>query len=116
MSEVIAKVIEDIVEAKAAAEPEDIELEGFGAKRIFKGHELYWREDGPNETGVFLTAKGKIAYWSFHAHADQEKFEVYEDLDELWEEQDWIKPQMRSAIQREYVTLTNKPIVERLDI
>jgi hypothetical protein len=103
-----------------SSELQDIELEGFGAKRIFKGHELYWEAnpDG-SEAGVFLTAKGKIVFWRLILRGRQdegETFEVYDDLDELWEEQDQITTRMRGEIQREYVTLTAKPIVERLDI
>jgi hypothetical protein len=122
MSEVIADLVKGYVEAKEteAAEPDDIELEWNGAKKIFKGHTLYWHEDTEGETGVFLTAKGKVAYWHINASAyepeDEEQFEVYKDLDQLWEEQGWIESRMRSAIQREYVRLTDKPIVERLNI
>ena len=119
MSEVIADMVSDYVEAKAT-ELGDIELEGLGPRRIFKGRELYWQADGDSETGVFLTAKGAIAYWRLVPRAineeEQETFEVYADLEELWENQDWIKPRVRSAIQREYGALTNKPMVERLDI
>jgi hypothetical protein len=119
MSEFLAEAAANYVEARDR-EPEEIVLEGYSGKKIFKGHELYRREDSDSETGVFLTAKGNIVYWSLLPRAvheeDQEKFEVYDNLEQLWEQQGWIKPHMRSKIQREYATLTNQPIVERLDI
>jgi hypothetical protein len=120
MSEVMGELAKDYVEAKTT-EPEDIELEGYGAKRVFKGHELYWSEDGSSETGVFLTARGKIAYWSFCPGGEPaETFKVYEDLDELWQEQEGLEEQykgsIKTQIQTGYQSLTNKPMVERLDI
>jgi hypothetical protein len=122
MSEVIAGLVEDFVEAKAAepVEPDEIELVGFSGKKVFEGHTLYWENNSDGETGVFLTARGKIAYWNCIPRAmnpdDLETFEVYENLDQLWEERDWLAPRVRSTIQREYVALTERPIVEHLDI
>ena len=114
MSEFVAEAASKYVEA-STAEPDEIELAGRGPKRIFKGHTLYWSAVGAVETGVFLTAKRRIAYWSF-SPLDDEVFEVYDSLEELWEEQHRIKPRVKASIQREYVELTKESIVERLDI
>jgi hypothetical protein len=114
MAEVIAEMVQDYVVAKTT-ELKEIELQAQGVKRIFRGHRLYWSDDGVEETGVFLTARGKIAYWWYHDGTGDEEFQVYEDLDELWAKKN-IEPRMRIAIQREYVAVTNKPLVERLDI
>ena len=115
MSEVIAEMVQDYVVAKTT-ELKDIELEAMGVKRIFRGHRLYYgSDDGIVTQGVFLTARHKIAYWWFHDGTGDEDFQVYEDLDELWAKKN-IDSRMRITIQREYAAVTNKPLVERLDI
>jgi hypothetical protein len=121
VSEFVADAAKDYVESRG--EPEDIELEGEGVKRVFKGSELYWEKTRDSELGVFLTAKGQIAYWSYVPYAigdgDKEEFEVYETLDEFLEE-DWINEKrnksIKAAVQREYAALTSRTVVERLDI
>jgi hypothetical protein len=107
---------------RATAEPGDIELEGPEGKKIFKGHTLYWSDDRYQQLGVFLTAKGAIAFWNFVPESSDPdpEWELYDDIDDFFAEQDWIEEDrnrhMKAEIQREYVALTNKPFVERLDI
>jgi predicted DNA-binding protein len=118
MSEFIAEAAGKYVNYRNS-EPEDIGLEADGVKRIFKGHRLYWEEDSNGaQCGVFLTAKRAIAYWVLDI--DGPKFEVYDDLEELFETQDWLEERdhrtVKSEIQKEYAALTKETIVERLDI
>jgi hypothetical protein len=107
-----------------SSDPEEIVLEGLAGKRVFKGNCLYWHEDRDVETGVYLTAKGAIAYWhccprAINAH-EREVFEVYDDLDELFQEQDWLEERRQRAtkqeIQQTYADITGRRVVEHLDI
>lgn len=73
--------------------------------------------------GIFLTAKHAIAYWNFSANAtkeDRETFQTYDDLDSLFEDQDWLNKRwaahIKAEAQNEYATLMGRPAVERLDI
>jgi hypothetical protein len=118
ISEFVAEAAKRYVDSKTT-EPDDIDVEGSGRKRIFKGHTLYWDDEPGCETGVFLTAKRKIAYWYWNG-SDPETFEIYDTLDELWEEQDWLNKKnyrnVKTEIEAQYIWLTKEEIVERLDI
>jgi hypothetical protein len=122
MSEFVVDAAKDYLASEA--KPGTIELQGLGAKKVFQGNELYWNADSNSEKGVFLTAKGAIAYWSCVPRAinpgEREIFQVYGDLDQLFEEQDWLNKNrnshIKTAIQQEYVALTNRRLVEELDI
>jgi hypothetical protein len=103
MAELVAEAASKYVDY-SNREPEQIELEGEGVKRRFKGHRLYWFQDYDNQQGVVLTAKRNIAYWNYVPRTNPENrvsFEVYEDLDELFENQEWLaerhkgKPNMK---------------------
>jgi hypothetical protein len=123
MSEFVIEAANDYL-AHESAEPQEIELDGFGVKRIFKGNTLYWSKDRDNEIGVFLTAKHKIAYWNCTPGAVNEEergtFKTYDDLDAFFEDQDWLNKRhsthIKAEIQREYAALIGRPVIERLDI
>jgi hypothetical protein len=124
----ISEAIADIATAavNSQTEPEEVKLEGFSATKIFKGHELYWEDEGNNQYGVFLTAKGKIVKWELVPTArdgDDEMFKIYDTLEEYFEEAHdaWRGTEKawrarKQQIQGEYSRLTQKEIVERLDI
>jgi hypothetical protein len=102
---------------------ETIELQGGGQKRIFKGHTLHWREDSDHECGVFLTAKGAVAFWHrvYRANPEEsEEFEVYQDLTDLFQEQDWLGNRrykcMKADICQENAQRTGNTNVEWMDI
>jgi hypothetical protein len=122
MAEFVAEAASKYVDY-SNREPEQIELEGEGVKRRFKGHRLYWFQDIDNQQGVFLTAKRNIAYWNYVPRtnpAQRVEFEVYEDLDELFENQEWLaerhKGKTKQEIQKEYAAFTRETVVEELDI
>jgi hypothetical protein len=122
MSEFVIDAAKDYLEAQA--KPGEIVLQGLGQKRIFAGNQLYWNVDRDHEMGVFLTAKGAIAFWSLLPRAinpdEREKFEVFDTLEEFLEEKEWIHERrnrgMKEQIEQEYSALTNRQRVERLDI
>jgi hypothetical protein len=123
MSEVIAELVRNHVEAKDAAGPQAIELEGEGQKRVFQGRTLYWDNDRDSETGVFLTAKGAIAFWMYipaEVNGNCETFKVYDSLEEFFDDNDWLDKRhnrhIKDAVQREYKALTGEKLVEHLDI
>jgi hypothetical protein len=122
ISKFVVEAAQDYV--NSASEPGDIELQGNGSKRIFKGQELFWEETTETQTGVFLTAKGKLVFWYYCPRAtnqyEQEEFAVYDDLDELFETQDWLSKKQNQHIKTEilanYKTGAGRLTVERLDI
>jgi len=122
MSEFVAEAAKEYLDSEV--KPGTIELQGFGAKRVFKGNELYGEENRDNQIGVYLTAKGAIVYWSFVPMAinpdEAEEFVVYRTLEELFNHQDWLvenkNRRIKSTIQQEYVALTRRSLVENLDI
>jgi hypothetical protein len=103
-------------------EPEEIELKGTSRKRTFQGHTLYWNGDRESELGVFLTSKASIAYWSFVPGAinseQREEFEVYDSLDDLFAEQNWLdeRKNVKTAIEDEFAAITGQRTVEQLEI
>jgi hypothetical protein len=93
---------------------EEIEVQGSGQKRIFSGRTLYREREAEEETGVFLTMGGKITFWRWvrdAVHAwDEEQFETYDSLDELWEGKPWLLKirRMKSGIEAAYAQLTQR--------
>ena len=63
---------------------------------------------------------GKVIYASGGQSEQVETLEVCDDLDELFEKEDWLNDRknrhIKAAIQREYAALTNRKVVEELDI
>src|SRR6516164_5134087 len=62
-AEFFAEAAAQYVDSRTKAEPGEIELLGFGPKRVFTGRTLYRHQTRDDDLGVFLTAKGSIAYW-----------------------------------------------------
>jgi hypothetical protein len=122
-AEFFAEAAAQYVDSRTKAEPGEIELLGFGPKRVFTGRTLYRHQTRDDDLGVFLTAKGSIAYWYCCPGAldgVKETFTVFDTLDDLWEQEDWLNKKnmkdVKQQIQQEYIALTHQPIVERLDI
>jgi hypothetical protein len=104
-------------------DPQQIELEGLGHKRAFKGWELWSRSDNHYESAVYLTARRRdIVYWHCVPGADVEEFRKYDSIHDFLDDQsEWLDDEERgqydkSAIMRAYFELTGEMLVEDLDI
>jgi len=120
LSDFVAEAARRFVDAKDSAGPEDIELDGAGGKKVFRGWTLHWETKKSNQIGVFLTEKGKLAVWDYDptkAGPWRPIFEVFDNLNKMWSRRkshDFRR--IQRIVEQKHAAITGKLKVQRLDI